>query len=165
MAADWYYARDGEQKGPVSIEQLKALAQSGQLPHDVLCWTAGMADWQPAAAVPGLFPGPPPLPPMAQSMGYYNGPPVAPRPPDAGMRMLLPVGRSAWAIAAGYLGLFSILGCAAPISLIVSIVAIRDLKKHPELHGMGRAIFGLVMGILGSVIFVLMIFGMALSKR
>jgi hypothetical protein len=26
-------------------------------------------------------------------------------------------------------------------------VAVRDIKKHPERHGMGRAIFGLVMGM------------------
>lgn len=68
--------------------------------------------------------------------------------------MLLPVGRSGWAIAAGYLGLFSLIILPAPIALIVSIVAIRDIRQsrtwdHPK-HGMGRAIFGLVMGILGT---------------
>jgi len=70
---------------------------------------------------------------------------------DAGMRMLLPVGRSLWAIAAGYLGLFSIICIPAPLAVIISGVAIYDLKKHPEKHGMGRAIFGLVMGGLGSI--------------
>lgn len=68
--------------------------------------------------------------------------------------MLLPVGRSGLAIAAGYLGLFSIIILPAPICLIVSILAIRDIRKHrhdphPK-HGMGRAIFGLVMGLLGT---------------
>ena len=67
------------------------------------------------------------------------------------MRWLLPVGRSGWAIAAGYLGLFSFVPIFAPIALIISIVAIRDIKKHPQRHGMGRAIFGLIMGILGSI--------------
>jgi hypothetical protein len=74
--------------------------------------------------------------------------------------MLLPVGRSGWVIAAGYLGLFSILGCFAPISIIVSIIAICDIKAHPDRHGMGRAVFGLVMGILGSILLAGMIFGM-----
>ncbi len=74
---------------------------------------------------------------------------------DRMMRMLLPVGRSGWAIAAGYLGLLSFVMLPAPISLIVSIIAIRDLKINPQLHGMGRAVFGLVMGILGT-------FGLAL---
>jgi uncharacterized protein (DUF983 family) len=70
---------------------------------------------------------------------------------DAGMRLLLPVGRSPWAIAAGYAGLFAVLCVTAPIALVLGIVAIRDLKRHPEKHGMGRAIFGLVMGILFSI--------------
>ena len=65
---------------------------------------------------------------------------------NAAMRMLLPVGRSGWAIAAGYAGLFSVLFVPAPIALILAILAIRDLRRHREKHGMGRAIFGLVMG-------------------
>jgi hypothetical protein len=69
---------------------------------------------------------------------------------DAAMRFILPVGRSLWAIAAGYFGLFSFIVLPAPIALILGIVAIWDIKKHPEKHGMGRAIFGLVMGILGT---------------
>jgi hypothetical protein len=70
---------------------------------------------------------------------------------DPLVRMMLPVGRSIWAIAAGYAGLFSLLLVCAPISLILGIVAIYDLRKHPEKHGWGRAIFGLVMGLLCSL--------------
>lgn len=74
--------------------------------------------------------------------------------------MLLPVGRSGWAIAAGYLGLFAVLVVPAPLALITGIVAVQDIKSHPERHGMGRAIFGIVMGTLGSI--ALMIFGVRL---
>jgi hypothetical protein len=76
-----------------------------------------------------------------------------PRPLDQDpiVRMLIPIGRSGWAIAAGYAGLFSLLCIPGPIALILGIVAIRDIKRHPEKHGMGRAIFGLVMGSLGSL--------------
>lgn len=91
-------------------------------------------------------------------------PPPIPRPQsnqvrigdDAGMRFLIPVGRSAWAIAAGYLGLFSMIGFPAPLAVIISIIAIRDIRRSKNSqqvkHGMGRAIFGLVMGIGGSLI-------------
>jgi len=64
--------------------------------------------------------------------------------------MVLPVGRSGISIVAGYLGLFSLCVLPAPIALIVSLFAIRDLKQNPKLLGWGRAIFGLVMGILGT---------------
>jgi hypothetical protein len=36
----------------------------------------------------------------------------------------------------------------APIAVVLGIVAIRDIRRHPEKHGMGRAIFGLVMGVV-----------------
>ena len=80
---------------------------------------------------------------------------------DAGMRLLLPVGRSGWAIAAGYLGLFSFLVVFAPICLVVSIVAALHLRRNPKLHGWGRTIFGLVMGGLGTVIFIFMAIALA----
>ncbi len=72
----------------------------------------------------------------------------AEQPPEgesAGMRMLVPVGRSGWAIAAGYFGLFSLIPLFAPIGLIVSIVAAVHLKRNPRLHGWGRTLFGLLM--------------------
>ena len=65
---------------------------------------------------------------------------------DKVMRMLLPVGRSGLAIAAGYLGLFSVIPLLGIIALTVGLLAISDIKKHPEKHGLGRAWFGDIMG-------------------
>lgn len=171
--AKWYYARDGHKTGPVDFEALREAIATGGLRAGDLVWTAGMPQWSAAAAVPALAgefggaasalpPLPPPLalyPPGATAYGQFGAPlayagplPVQPGTgPDAGMRWLLPVGRSGWAIAAGYLGLLSVLGCTAPIALVISIIAVRDLRRHPHLHGMGRAIFGLVMGGLGTL--------------
>lgn len=70
---------------------------------------------------------------------------------DPAMRFLLPVGRSPYAIAAGYLGLFSVLLVFAPFALICGIIALREIKKNPKQFGKGRAIFGLVMGSLGTL--------------
>ena len=88
-------------------------------------------------------------------------------PPDIGqdpaMRMLLPVGRSPWAIVAGYFGLLSILGFPAPIAIIVAAIAIRDIRLHPEKHGMGRAVFGLIMGLLFTGLMVVGIVGILLQ--
>ena len=69
---------------------------------------------------------------------------------DATLRMLIPVGRSMWAVAAGYFGLFSVLILPAPIALILGVVAVVDIKKNPKRHGMGRAVFGIIMGALGT---------------
>jgi hypothetical protein len=94
-------------------------------------------------------------------------PPFVPPPraigDDAGMRLLLPVGRSGWALAAGYLGLISVLLLPAPLAVLCGILAIRDIKKHPDRHGMGRAIFGLVLGGLGTVLLVAMLVGLMIA--
>ena len=72
------------------------------------------------------------------------------------LRMVVPIGRSWLAIAAGYLGLFAIVLIPAPLALIVGVLAVLDLRRHPQKHGMGRAIFGIVMGVLGTAGLVLM---------
>ncbi len=69
---------------------------------------------------------------------------------DAGVRLLLPVGRSGWAIAAGYLGLVSVLCLPSPLALICGIMAVREMRRDPSKHGMGRAVFGIIMGGIGT---------------
>jgi hypothetical protein len=73
--------------------------------------------------------------------------------PDEVERYLLPSGRPASAIAAGYLGLFSVLPVFGLIAILVSLKAFRTLKQNPELLGRGRAWFGLVMGILTTLLY------------
>ena len=75
---------------------------------------------------------------------------------DAMMRALLPIGRSGWAIAAGYLGLIAILMWPAPFAIATGTIAVIDIRRHPEKHGMGRAIFGIVMGLLSIAILLAM---------
>ena len=67
---------------------------------------------------------------------------------SAGLRMIIPVGRSPWAILAGYLGLFSVLLIPAPFAVLFGVLAIRELRRNPTKHGMGRAIFGIICGSL-----------------
>jgi len=73
---------------------------------------------------------------------------------DKAMRMILPVGRSGLAIAAGYAGLFGLLIFPAPLALLLGIAALVDLHRNPDKHGKGRAIFGLIIGIIGSLLLV-----------
>ena len=38
---------------------------------------------------------------------------------------------------------------ATVISSFLGIIAVVDIQRHPERHGLGRAIFGILMGLLG----------------
>jgi len=180
----WYYSENGRQAGPVTAAALREMASSGRLGPQDLVWREGMADWRPASTVHELAASlpvpaaswpvaPPPLPAgFPPSQGHAPPPPrapfdyrVMPQPypsADPSMRWLIPIDRSGWAIAAGYLGLFSFFGgFLGPVAVIVPIIAIRDIKKHPDRHGMGRAIFGLIAGVLGTIILVFVLVGMA----
>lgn len=74
---------------------------------------------------------------------------------DAAIRMLIPIGLSWWAIISGYLGLISILAIPGPFAVLTGILAIRDIRRNPKKHGMGRAIFGIVMGSFGTLLLLL----------
>jgi Domain of unknown function (DUF4190) len=82
---------------------------------------------------------------------------------DAGMRLLLPVGRAGWAIVAGYLGLVSVLCLPGPFALLAGVLAIREMRRDPRKHGMGRAVFGIVMGVLGTIGLLITITALLLS--
>lgn len=88
-------------------------------------------------------------------MEFRGGAPPRDTADDAVMRMLLPVGRSGLAIAAGYAGLLSVLCLPAPVALVLGLLAIADLRNNPHQHGMGRAVFAVVMGAVFSVVAVI----------
>jgi uncharacterized RDD family membrane protein YckC len=85
MADNWYYAVGTQQQGPVGIDRLKEMAQSGELARETLVWREGLAQWSPAHAVTeiaasfpaatGAAPLPQPLPYGGYSganLNYYN---------------------------------------------------------------------------------------------
>lgn len=65
-------------------------------------------------------------------------------------RMIVPVGRPASAIAAGYLalpGIIPVFGLPFSIGAIVcGLIALKAIKQDPELSGAGRAWFGIILG-------------------
>ncbi len=54
---------------------------------------------------------------------------------------------SPWAEAAFYAAFFGILIIPAPVPLALSVVAIYDIGRHPNKHGMCRAIFALAIAL------------------
>ena len=72
--------------------------------------------------------------------------------PGTAERMLIPVGRTALSIVAGYLGLISLFCWPCGLfALITGIMAARQIKRTPDAHGLGRAYFAIIAGSLGLV--------------
>jgi hypothetical protein len=69
--ANWYYAKDGQRQGPVSLAELKEMVTTGALHGEDLIWNASMSSWMPICSESSLAPlvastpsgplGPPPL--------------------------------------------------------------------------------------------------------
>lgn len=65
---------------------------------------------------------------------------------DPMLRWLIPVGRSGYAVASGYLAFFGLVPGVGLLALIFGWLALRDIARHPEKFGKGRAWFGIVLG-------------------
>ena len=74
------------------------------------------------------------------------------------MKAVLPVGRTGLSIAAGYAGLLALFIVPAPLALGLGIWAAVDLRNHPEKSGLGRAIFAIITGVIGSAVLALIAF-------
>jgi GYF domain 2/Domain of unknown function (DUF4190) len=170
----WYYLKSGQQVGPISWEDLFRAAQARQFGPPDMVWGPGLATWQPAGSIPGLFQAPAravaaaPAPSPARPAPHLGPQPVAraarPAGDDPVMRMIAPVGRSPWAIAAGYLGLFSLLLLPAPFAVATGLLALHDIRSDPTKHGKGRAIFGIVLGAIGTLVLVALTIGLILER-
>ncbi len=134
----WFYeAEDGERRGPLSLEQMKALVAAGGIRRHTRVWRPGAADGDLTRA--GDF--------LAE---------LATQPSDDHLVHLLPVNRSGWAIAAGYLGLMSFIPVVCYAGAAVSIVAAVQLKRNPKKLGWGRVITGLVISIPMSILYTIL---------
>lgn len=78
MSTEWFYSTNGAQNGPVPIENMKRLIQSGSIKRETLVWNETMASWTPAGQVRELFAAPPPLP---SNQPARPAPPPLPPPP------------------------------------------------------------------------------------
>jgi len=131
----WYYeAEEGERRGPLTLEQMKALVAAGGIRRQTRVWRPG-AD-ENALTRAGDF--------LAE---------LATAPSDDHLVHVLPVNRSGWAIAAGYVGLMSFFPIISYVGVLVSSIAAWHLKKHPKKLGWGRVITGFVISVPMSILY------------
>jgi hypothetical protein len=134
----WYYeADDGERRGPLTIEQMKALVSAGGIRRQTRVWRPGSEET--ALTRAGDF--------LAE---------LATVPTNDHLVHVLPVNRSGWAIAAGYVGLMSFIPVVSYAGVLVSTIAAWQLKKHPKKLGWGRVITGFVISVPMSILYTLL---------
>jgi hypothetical protein len=144
----------GEPMGSVDAFTLSQLAQSGGLiGRQVLIAESGqpLSEGQVQSVIRSVQ-----LPPPVLREPIHQGPVDGNQDP---MRFVAPIHASGWAVAAGYLGLFSLVLVFAPFSIGAGLLALKDLKANPHKTGKGRAIFGLAMGIIFTILLIVILIG------
>ncbi|MEZ6235283.1 MAG: GYF domain-containing protein [Phycisphaerales bacterium] len=86
--SEWYYVSGDEQRGPVTSEELRALAKQGAIASRTLVWKPGLSSWVPAQLVKGMLSEharvvePPPLPAAKNGVAPHVATPL--RSPSPG---------------------------------------------------------------------------------
>ncbi len=125
--------KDGQQHGPLTLEELRTSVSSGAFSASDLCWHTGLEGWQPASAL--LDPQPPPLAGSGASHGAKTDP------------------LSIWSLVLGILSWLCLSLLAGIPAIICGHVSLGRLKKNALLRGKGMAIAGLILGYV-SLVFV-----------
>lgn len=80
MAAQWYYAQNSQQFGPLPVEQLRSMFSTGALRPSDLVWSDGLSAWTPAGQVPALQMAPAVYHQPAPAPAYAPAPAPSPAP-------------------------------------------------------------------------------------
>ncbi|HEX4796981.1 MAG TPA: GYF domain-containing protein [Humisphaera sp.] len=149
----WFYAKAGQQFGPVAREQLGQLVASGQLSAGDLVWSEGMTDWKPAGQIPGLKPANPvpmsqPAAVAAQTYAPAQAYAVQPHPAQYGAQQITyPSGASYNGLAITGFILALIPGLTI-VGLILCLVALSGMKSGGNREGYGLAKAGMIISII-----------------
>lgn len=99
-------------------------------------------------------PNQPQQPPVQPTPLPQEGQPVPPVQPqrDRIAEFIVPINRSPLSIAAGYFALFSFpFLVPAPIALLLGILGLSDIAKHPNRAGKGRCWFAVIYGAIWTI--------------
>lgn len=173
--SQWYFSRGGAQAGPVPMTNLRDMVVGGQLTHDDLVWSEGMPSWLPIRQVPvlqAMFASAPASPPPASPLDALPGGQAQQQyaAPGYGMQYAAPNygyqqqrsssnGLAVAALVCSFL--FPLIG------LILSIVALSQMKSSGNNEGKGMATAGLIISIcwFGLICLVFAIAGIAASQH
>ena len=166
---EWYYGKNGQQHGPVSMDVIRQLIAGGQLLGQDLAWREGMSEWQPVHSIPELtshlptqappIQAPPPATPVPPPTMATPVPPAysaQPVPFNTQGTPTNPAGscNSGMASASLVLAIFGLF-CGGLIFGILAIVfasiAHGGMRRCGNIEGKGMATAGLIIEIVDIV--------------
>jgi len=131
---------DLKEYGPVSVEQLRQWIREGRVNGQTKVQVADSTEWKSMADCPEFADVWPKTP---QSLPTPSVP-ITPMPAQPRNSQT-----AVWSLVTGIASLLCCCICIlGPVAIVLGIVALSQLKSHPELTGRGFAITGIVLGIV-----------------
>lgn len=163
----WWYAFDGQATGPTATERMRELIAGGVIDPDTLVWTDGMAAWASCRdAGPAAIPSAPverePAPSVDDPPQHSGAAPRASEMRPPGTDELRRT--SGHAMASLFLGLTGwTFGFGSLLAVVFGVIALdRVAKSRDELSGRELAIAGIVLGVIGLMVFIV---GVVIASR
>jgi hypothetical protein len=137
---------DQKEYGPITADQLRQWISEGRINASTKVQSEGVGVWKCVSELPefaATLPAgaPPPMTPMPVAM--------APATPKSNQMAV-------WAMITG---IFSLLCCQVlgPVSIVLGIVALSQIKQNSQQEGSGFAIAGIVLGSLSLILLIVCI--------
>ena len=153
----WISLQDGKSHGPYEVSAVRSYLSEGRINMQALACPEGGSEWRAISSIPelaGAATGSPAAPPP---VAPFPVPPRSPVSVDPALAVVLPVGVDPVALLAGYVGLFSVLLVPAPFALALGVWSLVRLRGRPGSRGHVRAILGVVLGGIFTVLAVVLL--------
>ena len=161
-----HVARDGQELGVFSLDEINRQLAAGTLRATDLAWYEGAAGWAALSTVPGVSALPSPAaPPSAVPPAMTSVAPAMPVnfvPPRKSEPLAVASLICSIAAFCGFCCWFFII--AAIAGIVCGHIALSRIKANPELEGHGLAMAGLIIGYIavgGWLIWILLFGGLA----
>jgi hypothetical protein len=133
---------DQKEYGPITADQLRQWISEGRINASTKVQTEGAGVWKCISELPEFAAAlPASVPPAPGTPSQIAMAPAAAKPNQMAL----------WAMI---IGIISLLCCQilGPVSIVLGIVALSQIKKNPQQTGSGFAITGIVLGVLSLII-------------
>jgi len=143
-------AQNGEEKGPYSLAQVKAMYFGGAITSDTFYWFEGMSQWQPISELFSSEQESEAIP-VPRIAAYQSSIPnrVAETMQNVNQRTDTS-GAAICSLIFGLIGVF-------PLAIIMGHVAKKSIKDSTSLTGSGLAVAGLVLGYVELSVFLVIV--------